>query len=323
MAMNNAPAHHLKFALAPRVPMRMLEFQYPMRAAAQFSFRAEHVETNFQTYYADAGEWNMPFKILRSSSEAKPILMLLHGLGLHPASFRGITAYLLKVCDLIVVDYTGFTSLHSWPDGGAGLRVLAHAIMRIPAALGLNKIHIGGSSLGGGLSIMAAVDFPTHIHRIVLFNPAIFPQRLPSFYQLVRVPILGPLIMRFMPPPHLISGVTTLGYVDASSTDEELIHVYEDNMKSADNRLRVMDLIRHLPEREVEVRHYLSRARALPHEVLLIWGEQDKLLAAGTGARLRDELPHIDFHSFPDLAHLPHEESPDRIGPIVAEFIVR
>ena len=294
-----------------------------MYPCAQFSFQADPAITNFQTYYADVGGWNMPFKIIRSSSAAKPILMLLHGLGLHPASFRGITSHLLDVADLILVDYTGFTSLRSWPDGGASLRVLAHAIMQIPAALGLNKIHIGGSSLGGGLCLMAAVDFPDVIGRIVLFNPAIFPRELPSFYRLVRIPIVGPLIMRLMPPPHLISGVTSLGYVDASSTDEELIHLYENNMKSFDNRLRVMDLIRHLPEREAEVRRYLVCARTLPQEVLLIWGEQDKLLAADTGTRLRDELPHIEFHSFPDLAHLPHEEAPGRIGPIIAEFIAR
>ena len=306
--------------------MHFLTFGKPVRNLAAFGFNMDPHQTNGMTYYMDVGGWNMPLKILRSSANAKPVLMLLHGMGLHPASFRGIARHLLPVCDLILVDYTSFTSAEScgfWPDGGVSLRVLAHAIMRIAGALGLKKINIGGSSLGGGLSLMAAVDFPTMVDRIVLFNPAIFPQRLPSFYRLVRVPIIGPLVMRFIPLDDLVSGVTTIGYVDPANVDQELVAIYLQNMIPAANRRRLLDLIRHLPERDEQVRHYVDYTGKLPQEVLVIWGQQDKLLAASTGERLRQALPHNEFHSFPDLSHLPHEEAPDRIGPIVAEFIAK
>jgi pimeloyl-ACP methyl ester carboxylesterase len=319
--MENGGSSEIDGINGQRLAMALMAFAPPMRPAKAFSFHAAPAESNAVTYYADVGSWNMPFKILRSSSAPKPVLMLVHGLGLHPASFRGIAAHLLKVCDLILVDYSGFSARPCWPHGGASLRVLAHAMMRIPAALGLTKINIGGSSLGGGLAMIAAVDFPEHIDRIVLFNPAIFPRPLPSFYKIVCVPILGQLVMRFIPPRHLVCGVTTIGYVNPSHVDHELVQMYHDNMKPPANRLRVMDLIRQLPVREVEVRSFLEHTGKLPQPVLLIWGEQDRLLASDTGRRLSEALPHNEFHSFADLSHLPHEESPDRIGPIVAKFI--
>ncbi len=304
-----------------RVPMGFFAFGGPRRPAGEFRFEFDAQQTNAVTYYVPQGQWNMPLKILRSSNRPKPVLLLLHGLGLHPASFRGICRHLMPVCDVIVVDYSGFTSAESWPEGGMSLPVLAHAIMRIADTLGLEKINIGGSSLGGGLSLMAAVDFPQRIERIVLFNPAIFPQTLPSFYRLVRVPMLGPVVMRLITPDALVAGVTTLGYVDPANVDPELLAIYQKNMRPAANRRRLLDLIRHLPARDAEVRRYMDHAGTLPQDVLVIWGEQDKLLAAGTGERLRQSFPHVEFHSFPDLSHLPHEESPERVGPIVARFI--
>ncbi len=319
--MDGALPTDLNIKAAQSVPMSFFAFGSPVRHAADFRFESDPQVTNDVTYYVPNGEWNMPLKILRCSSRPKPVLLLLHGLGLHPASFRGICGHLLAVCDVIVADYTGFTFAGSWPDGGMSLRVLTHAIMRIADTLGLEKINIGGSSLGGGLSLMAAVDFPQRIDRIVLLNPAIFPQTLPSFYRLVRVPVLGPLIMRLTAPENLVWGVTTIGYVDPSKADPELLAIYQENMRPAANRRRLLDLIRHLPERDAEVRHYLDHTGRLPQQVLVIWGEQDKLLAAGTGERLRQSLPHVEFHSFPDLSHLPHEEAPDRIGVIVARFV--
>ncbi len=319
--MDGALPQDLNTEHALRIPMDFFTFGPRLRPAADFRFEFDPQQTNGLTYYVPQGQWNMPLKILRSSNRPKPVLLLLHGLGLHPASFRGICRYLLPVCDVIVADYSAFTSGESWPESGISLPVLAHAIMRIADTLGLENIDIGGSSLGGGLSLMAAVDFPQRIARIVLFNPAIFPQTLPSFYRLVRVPMLGPLVMRLIAPDALVSGVAKLGYVDPANVDPELLAIYQQNMRPAANRRRLLDLIRHLPARDAEVRRYLDHAGKLPQKVLVIWGEQDKLLAAGTGDRLRQSLPQLEFHSFPDLSHLPHEESPGRIGPIVARFI--
>ncbi|MGC8625316.1 MAG: alpha/beta hydrolase [Phycisphaerae bacterium] len=319
--MENVATSNLNRYTSPHLPMRLFKFGNAERCAGAFCFPTDPDETNAITYYVDVGDWKMPFKILRASTRRKPGLLLLHGLGLHPASFRGIAGYLLPVCDLVLPDYTGFTSTDGWPEGGVSLRMLVHAIMRIPAALGLDQINIGGSSLGGGLSLMAAVDFPGFIDRIVLFNPAVFPQPLPSFYRLVRVPIVGPLFMFLISSKDMARGVSTIGYVDSSRLDKELMQIYEDNMKPSVNRRRLLDLIRYLPQCDTDIQHFLSYAGKLPQEVLTIWGEQDKLLAAGVAERLRQTLPHNQFHNFPDLSHLPHEESPDRIGPIVAKFL--
>ena len=145
--MNGALSGNLNFTAGQRIAMHFLTFGKPVRNLAAFGFNMDPHQTNGMTYYMDVGGWNMPLKILRSSANAKPVLMLLHGMGLHPASFRGIARHLLPVCDLILVDYTSFTSSESsgsWPDGGMSLRVLTHAIMRIAGALGLKKINIGG-----------------------------------------------------------------------------------------------------------------------------------------------------------------------------------
>src|SRR5271170_3253716 len=147
-----APTHK-----AQRAPIELFKFSPPLLPARAFSFDRPVEQTNKESYRIVFDDREIPFKVLREpqiSSLSRPVLALLHGMGLHIASFRGIAGHLLPVCDLILIDYNSFAG-KGWPQGGPSIRMLMHAAMRIPRELGLSRICLGGSSLGGGLSVMA------------------------------------------------------------------------------------------------------------------------------------------------------------------------
>ncbi len=309
------------------LPMPLFIPKPPFVYAKHFDFSLRPAVSNHITYAVEADGRHIAFKILRSQkaththTQKYPPLLLLHGLGLHIASFRGLAEYLIDEMDLILLDYNGFAHDIGWPGGGLSIALLARTAARAAHALGISRLNIGGSSLGGGMSLLAAMMYPELFDSVVVFNPAIFPQPLPSFYRLVSIPIVGELVMSMLPLQNLVAGVTSIGYVNPARVDPELLAVYQQNMVLRENRLKLMDVIRHLPRRDAEVQQHLHNAANMCHQTLIVWGEQDRLLPPDAGRRLSELLPQAIYAPMPELSHLPHEESPEKIGPLVLDFI--
>ncbi|NNM87823.1 MAG: alpha/beta hydrolase [Phycisphaerae bacterium] len=307
-----------------RLPIACFEFHHPMIPATRFAWQDPPQQTNAQTFFIQAQQRRVAFRMLRATGtpSRRPVLMLLHGMGLHIASFYGIAGYVLRTHDLLLVDYNSYAADEGWPVGGVSLREMVADAMRVPAALQIPRFAVGGSSLGGGMSLMAALDFPQQVTAVTIFNPAYYPQELPIFYRILRVPILGELVVSAMKPEQLVCGIAAVGYDHPEAMHQELLRLYRQNMRPLANRLRLMDAIRALPTRPAEIQRFLAQARQLTQPVLVIWGQRDTLLASGTGEKLKRDLSNLVYYEFPQLSHLPHEEAPDAVGPLLEKFLI-
>lgn len=56
---------------------------------------------------------------------------------------------------------------------------------------------------------------------------------------------------------------------------------------------------------------------------LLTWGTEDKMLPEDSMKRLRDLIPDIEYHEIDGASHLAHYEYPERVNPILIEFLTR
>ena len=65
----------------------------------------------------------------------------------------------------------------------------------------------------------------------------------------------------------------------------------------------------------------MRRLGEISTPALVVWGVQDKLLLPGMGRRLADDLPYATYVEFADLSHMPHEEAPERVGPVLGKFL--
>jgi len=277
----------------------------------------------------------IPFKFIRgqdlgmeanmagggATGQPRPVLVMLHGMGITIGSFHGIAPYLLAANDLLLVDYNSFSVEAGWPSGGVSMRLLAAGIWHVIDALGLAEVSFVGSSLGGGLALMATSMAPERVGKIALLNPACYPQALPFLYRMARIPVLGELLMWMTPGSRLVEGVAQIGYSAPEKMPAEMRACYTENMLSVRNRFRLMDVMRHLPVRDAELTDHLAEIRRLTQPVLILWGAQERLLDPGSGRRLANDLRNGRLLEFDDLAHLPHDEAPQRLGPLIADFL--
>ncbi len=322
---------------APALPWNWFDFAQPPRAVPDGGLSAvptiDHGGADLVFSIAPARR-TLLFKILRRSATSpqtpRPLLVLLHGMGLTISTFHGIAPWLLATHDLLLPDYSGLAcaraGLSPKQSGWTG-RLAAHdmiaGIFHLLDALHCPRADFAGNSLGGGMCLVAALAAPERAGRIALSNPACYPQTLPRTYRWARVPLLGELLMATTRPEKLIGGVEYIGYVDKQRFEPELRQRYLRNMSCRANRFRLMQMIRALPghEHDTAGAPHLPRLRHLQNPVLISWGLQDPLLAPGAGERLAHDLPHATYHAYPDLAHMPHEEAPHRLGPEWSAFL--
>jgi pimeloyl-ACP methyl ester carboxylesterase len=88
-----------------------------------------------------------------------------------------------------------------------------------------------------------------------------------------------------------------------------------------EGRAVLMRLMRQLPADARDLFPHVARLHEIKQPILIAWGIQDKLVIPANGKRLADDLPNSTYVEFADLSHMPHEESPERVGPLWAEFL--
>jgi len=308
---------------APTTPLPVEWFEFTEAPRPAGGYVPDEPGGTPATWAVELDGRSVPFKVLRGapSGAPRPLLVLLHGMGVTVATFYGLAPYLLATHDLVLLDYNSFSVPHGWPVGGVAMPLLAAAVWTVADALGAGVVSLAGASLGGGLAIMAAQQRPPAVERIVLFNPAIYPQRLPRLYHLARTPLLGELLMALIAPQRLVDGVAWVGYSTPDKMPACLRRIYTQNIATYANRLRLMHDMRHLPGSSREMREHRGRLGAVRQPVMVIWGVQDRLLEPDVVLRLPRDLPQVRIVEYADLAHAPHEEAPDIIGPVVAEFL--
>jgi pimeloyl-ACP methyl ester carboxylesterase len=56
---------------------------------------------------------------------------------------------------------------------------------------------------------------------------------------------------------------------------------------------------------------------------MLIWGREDRLFPFGNSEKVRAAIPGIVFHALDATGHLPQYEAPERVNPLVVEYLKR
>jgi pimeloyl-ACP methyl ester carboxylesterase len=314
-------AHGLIAGGAAINPVELCTVRKPLVPCTEFSPGDPPEKTNSISYFAPCNGRKIPFKFIRAGRQRRPVLIFLHGMGLTTASYWGLLPFTLPSHDVLLIDWSDFSTQEHWPRRGMPLERLAADWLAVPAALGIDRFVLAGSSLGGGLSLMTAIDHPSRVTGLILFNPAAYPQALPRFYKIVRIPLLGELIMRTIKPGHIAEGIVNTGYANPRAAHPDLVKNYDLNVRPLANRLKLMHLIRALPTRPARIAHFLAKHICQP--TLVIWGVKDRLLDGSTPHRLKDDIPGVQLELIDGISHLPHEETPEQVGPMLANFLRR
>ena len=225
---------------------------------------------------------------------------------------------------LYLLDLKGF-GLSSKPrDARYSLDDQADIVVSFLKSQGNANAVLIGHSLGGTIALLAwfkARDFgsPDLISRLILISSAAYPQRLPRLMRIVRTPLVGPLMLHLVPPRTIVEyTLTRVFYNHAAITEERVeryIHCYNKRGIGYSFTMSVRQLMpggKPLP---------LPDYGAVSVPVLIIWGENDRIIRLNRGERLASALPAARLAVVEECGHNPHEEKPDKTCEIIRGFL--
>jgi pimeloyl-ACP methyl ester carboxylesterase len=176
-----------------------------------------------------------------------------------------------------------------------------------------------GHSLGGGLSLVYALRYPQRVRALILINPFYDIRQLPSImrgvfrHQLLNTNLID------TTPYWLFRILVDLSsfnfYVGNRETHTLPEHVrYQTALDYKRASSGIYNIPRALPELDLD----LSRVQ---QPALILWGERDQTLDPKSFSRLVDSLPNARGHSFRLCGHVPHQCHPQKLNPLVLEFL--
>jgi pyruvate dehydrogenase E2 component (dihydrolipoamide acetyltransferase) len=243
----------------------------------------------------------------RGTGSAAPVL-LIHGFGGDLNSWMFTQPALAEDRRVVALDLPGHGG--SVKEVGTGdAETLAGSVEAALAALGIERYHLVGHSLGGALAALVALHRPERASSLSLIAPAgLGPE------------INGAFISAFLAAGRRREAIEALsllvhdpGMVSRFMVEEVLRYKRLDGVAAALTAIAAA----WFPHGRQAV-DLGARITALPLPVQIIWGRADRIVPVAHTDALSARLP---VHVLDETGHLPHLEKPGDVNRLLGAFI--
>lgn len=194
--------------------------------------------------------------------------------------------------------------------------------------LDLDGITLLVHDWGGAIGFGAALARPERIKRIVVFNTAVFMEKVPWSIRFARKPVVGETMVRGLNA--FIRASLRWNLTNLDRLDDGVGTGYSWPYQSYDKRVGHLRFIRDIPLEEGHpTRETIDRldrdVTTLANKpMVFIWGDKDFVF---TPRFLHEhwlkKFPEAEVHQFPDAAHWVVEDAHEQIVPILEAFLAK
>jgi pyruvate dehydrogenase E2 component (dihydrolipoamide acetyltransferase) len=190
-------------------------------------------------------------------------------------------------------------------------------------ALGLERPHLVGHSLGGGIVGVTAVVHPDAWRSMTLVAPGGFGPDIALILRIFSLPLLG--LTAWLPRP----AAAGRAILESCFHDRSRIpaHLYVECLRydrSYPELLRVMRAVATLRGVRRSLREaWLARAHEYTGPVLVVWGREDGVVPAAHLDALHESYPNAEVRVIEGAGHLVMPERPDAFAAALLPFLDR
>ena len=254
-----------------------------------------------------------------------PVLALIHGITSTADTWVPAMAGLCRDHTVIAPDLLGHGA-SAKPRGDYSLGAFASGVRDLLAALGHDRVTVVGHSLGGGIALQYAYQFPERTERLVLVSSGGLGREVSVLLRLAALPG-AELVLPFLVPGWLDRAVAGLGWAGAriglrpSQDLGELVRGFL-SLGDTEARAAFLHTLRAVIDpggQRVNGHDRLYLAENLP--TLLVWGARDPIIPAAHGSTAHAAMPGSRFEVFQRSGHFPHLDDPVRFIELLREFV--
>jgi pimeloyl-ACP methyl ester carboxylesterase len=254
-----------------------------------------------------------------------PVLWLIHGIGDSSRTWEEVLPLLGDGYTVVAPDLLGHGASDK-PRADYSIGGFANGMRDLQVVLGVERATVVGHSLGGGVALQFAYQYPERVERLILVasgglgaevHPILRAAALPGASAAIALSV-----RRVMRVPALTTAkvISRVGLLDPADV-EEIGHVWEalGDRSTRHAFLRTLRSVIDVRGQAVTSRDRLYLTAAIP--TLLIWGARDPILPVGHARVAADALPGARLEVVARAGHLPHRSCPQGFADSLLGFV--
>ncbi|WP_205346798.1 alpha/beta fold hydrolase [Pseudonocardia broussonetiae] len=266
-----------------------------------------------RVHYVDVAPWRT--RVLEAG-EGEP-LVLMPGTGGHLEAYAHNVAALAGRFRVIAYDYPGHGyTTHATAD--LELDTYVEHLAGLLDALGVERAHLNGESLGGWVAVKFAAAHPGRVGRLVLNTPGgtmASPEVMDRIRGLSQAAADDPSEERIRARLEWLMA-------DPATVTDELVAI----RRAIYSRPGFAESMRHilcLQDPDVRRRNMVTDAdlAAVPGPALVIWTSDDPSGPAGAGLEMAEKIRGGRFELITDAGHWPQWEQRERFNEVALAFL--
>ncbi len=256
-----------------------------------------------------------------------PPILLVHGIGNNAQTWASVVGPLAENHTVIAPDLLGHGDSDK-PRGDYSIAGYANGMRDLLSVLDIEQVTVVGHSLGGGVALQFAYQFPERCQRLVLVGSGGLGSELSATLRAATLPgaelVLTALAGASGVLRTALRGVEELGRLAGWKQAHDLAEAGEAllGLRDIEARRAFLRTLRSSVDARGQTVSALDRlylANAIP--MLVIWGSRDPIVPISHADAVRELVPTARVEVFDGAGHWPHVDDPERFCRVLAEFL--
>lgn len=228
-------------------------------------------------------------------------LVLLHGFGANKDTFIRVARFLTPHYRVIIPDHIGFGESSHPQNANYSAGAQAVRIRTLAQALGITKLHLGGNSMGGQISMMYAALYPDEVESLWLLDPGgIWSAPSSGLREIIVKTGENPLLAR---SEDEFAKIFAFVMADPPFIPRPILNVI------AQERIHNYELEKRI-FKEITADPAEKYVTGLKTPTLIVFGDKDRVINPATAEVLHRLMPRSEVIIMSGVGHLPMLEQP-------------
>jgi 4,5:9,10-diseco-3-hydroxy-5,9,17-trioxoandrosta-1(10),2-diene-4-oate hydrolase len=274
-----------------------------------------------QDRYIKVGNINTRFWAAGDKGTA---VVLVHGLGGSIENWVHNIDALAQHHRVYAMDLVGFGRTEKTPLTH-DLNVLGKFIDDFMKTQSVEKASLVGNSLGGGLVLRFAIDYPGKVEKLVLVDNAGMGRGVILDFKVASLPLIGELLTR--PSRKGTARIWKKVVYDSSLVTERLVEEGYGLLTLPGAQKALLATVRAginlRGQRADLIGLLISKLGTITAPTLIFWGQQDRIMPLAHAHIAMKKIPNARLHIFDRCGHMPQLEHPEEFNKLVLDFLAK
>lgn len=251
------------------------------------------------------------------AGKGDPVL-LIHGITSYSFIWEDVFETLAKKYDVIAVDLFGCGHSEKTLQIDHSLKNHAKLLWLFMDRLNLEKTHLVGHDVGGGIAQIMMVSAPGRIHTVTLINSVAYDFWPVQPITTMRTPVIRQLAMATL-DMGVFRMMISKGMYHQEKVDRSMMEVFNMPMQTKEGRKAFLHFARCLDNQNLLEIEQQLRETVCP--VLIIRGDQDIYLSSSISEKLHSEIPGSQLQKMPTAGHYAMLDEPEQVLEAIQNFM--